>query len=115
MFVKIFSRIFITTVGALCAAYLLDGIRIDSLRTALIVSIVLGLLNTFVKPVLIFLTLPITLLTLGLFLLVINIVIIKWAATLVAGFYVDGWWAAFLFSIVVSLVSYLLDRLARQD
>jgi len=76
---------------------------------------VLGLLNSFVKPILIVLTIPITIFTLGLFLLFINIIIIKWAADLVPGFSVDGWFSALLFSIIVSVVSSFLERLVERN
>ncbi len=111
MLTKILTKIFVTTLAALFASYLLSGVQIDGLETAVIVAIVLALLNTFIKPILIFFTLPITILTLGLFLLVINILIIKWAADLVSGFHVDGWWPALLFSLIVSFVSSILEGL----
>lgn len=100
-----------TTIAAFFASYLLSGVHIDNIQTAVILSIVLALLNNFIKPVLIFLTLPITILTLGLFLLVINILIIKWAADIVPGFEVDGWWWALLFSLLVSVVTSVIEGL----
>jgi putative membrane protein len=104
-------KILITAAAVFVASYFLDGVHIDSLQTTIIVALVLALLNTFVKPVLVFLTLPITVLTLGLFLLIINILIIKFAASLVSGFQVDSWWAALLFSLIVSVVASILDAL----
>lgn len=100
-----------TTIAAFFASYLLSGVHIDNIQTAVILSIVLAFLNNFIKPVLIFLTLPITILTLGLFLLVINILIIKWAADIVPGFEVDGWWWALLFSLLVSVVTSVIEGL----
>ncbi|MDB5247697.1 MAG: phage holin family protein [Segetibacter sp.] len=111
MLTKFLTRVLVTTLSALFAAYLLKGVHIDSFQTAIILAIVLALLNTFIKPILVFFTLPITILTLGLFLLVINILIIKWAADLVPGFDVDGWWPALLFSLLVSFVSSVLEGL----
>lgn len=105
------TKIFITTIAAMIAAYLLSGVHIRDVTTAVIVALVLALLNTFIKPILVILTIPITLVTLGLFLLVINIVIIKWAADLVPGFSVDSWWWALLFSFVVSIASSVLEGL----
>lgn len=105
------TRLLLTTIAALIASYLLSGVQIDSIVTAFMVSIVLGLLNAFIKPILVILTLPITVLTLGIFLLVINILMVKWAATLVPGFEVDGWWSALLFSLIVSVVNSLLEAL----
>jgi putative membrane protein len=108
---KFLTKVLITAIAALVAAYLLEGVTIDSITTGFIVAIVLSLLNNFIKPILVILTIPITIFTLGLFLIVINILIIKWAASLVTGFDVDGWWAAFLFSIIVSIVTSLLEGL----
>lgn len=105
------AKLLINTIAALIAAYLLSGVHIDSVTTALIVAIVLALLNTFIKPVLLFLTIPITVITLGLFLLVINILIIKWTDSLVDGFTVDNWLWALLFGLVVSIVSSILESL----
>ncbi len=108
---KFFAKTIATAVAVLFAAYILKGVEVDSTITALIVAIVLGLLNSFIKPILIVLTIPITIVTLGLFLLVINIIIIKWAASLVPGFSVDGWFSALIFSLVVSFVSSLIEAL----
>jgi len=106
---KFFAKTVATALAVLVAAYILKGVHIDSTVTALIVAVVLGLLNSFIKPILILLTIPITILTLGLFLLVINIIIVKLAANLVPGFTVDGWVAALFFSLVVSFVSSIIE------
>src|SRR5687767_3667111 len=98
-------KVLITAVAAYLAARFLDGVTIDDIQTTVIVALVLALLNTFVKPILVILTIPITIVTLGLFLLIINALMVKWAAGLVDGFSVDGWWSALLFSLIVSLVS----------
>ncbi len=108
---KFLSKVLITSVAVLIASYILSGVSIDSTSTAIMVAIVLGLLNSFVKPILIILTIPITILTLGLFLLVINVLIIKWASDLVPGFHVSGWFSALLFSMIVSFVSSLIEGL----
>jgi len=108
---KFITKTLITSVAALAAAFMLKGVSIDSSLTAILVAVVLGLLNNFIKPILIVLTIPITVLTLGLFLLVINIVIVKWVATLVPGFYVANWWAALWFSIIVSIFTALIEGL----
>jgi putative membrane protein len=104
-----FTRLLITTLAAIVASYLISGVHINSIGTAFILALVLAFLNNIIKPVLIFLTLPITIVTLGLFLIIINILIIKWAADLVPGFRVDSWWAALLFSVVVSIVTSLIS------
>ena len=112
---KFFAKTVATAIAVLFAAYILKGVHVDSTVTALIVAIVLGLLNSFIKPILIILTIPITLVTLGLFLLVINIIIVKWAASLVDGFTVDGWVSALFFSLVVSFVSSVIEALIGTD
>lgn len=106
---KFFAKTIATTVAVLVAAYILKGVYVDDTITALLVAVVLGLLNSFVKPILILLTIPFTIVTLGLFLLVINIIIIKLAAGIVPGFRVEGWLAALLFSLVVSLVTAIIE------
>ena len=108
---KFFAKTIATAVAVLFAAYVLKGVTVDSTITALIVALVLGLLNSFIKPILVILTIPITIFTLGLFLLVINIIIVKLAANIVPGFVVNGWFAALLFSLVVSFVSSIIEAL----
>ncbi|MDE3251450.1 MAG: phage holin family protein [Bacteroidota bacterium] len=108
---KFFAKTVATAVAVLIAAYLLKGVHVDSGATALLVALVLGLLNSFIKPILILLTIPITVVTLGLFLLVINIIIIKWVADIVPGFTVDSWLHALFFSLVVSFMSSFIEAL----
>lgn len=108
---RFFAKTVATAVAVLFAAYILKGVHVDSSVTALLVALVLGLLNSFVKPVLVVLTIPFTVLTLGLFLLFINILIVKWAADIVPGFSVDGWLSALVFSFVVSFVSSLIEAI----
>ena len=108
-------KILITAVAAYAAAWLLTGVEITDVKTAIIVAVVLALLNTFVKPILIILTIPVTILTLGLFLLVINILIIKLTDSLVGGFTVDGWFSALLFSLIVSVVTWMISGLVDRD
>ncbi len=100
-----------TALAVLLAAYILKGVQVSSTGTALVVALVLGLLNSFIKPILIILTIPITIFTLGLFLLVINIIIVKLAAGMVSGFSVDGWVSALFFSLVVSFVSSIIEAI----
>jgi putative membrane protein len=86
------------------------GVKVDSITTALIVALVLGLLNTFLKPILVFFTLPITFFTLGLFLLVINTIVVYICDYLVDGFEVKGFITAMLFSILLSLSQWVLYK-----
>lgn len=107
---NIILRIIITAVVAFALSYVLSGVRLDSFVTALILAVVLGLLNLIVKPVLVILTLPITIFTFGLFLFVINALIILLAAKFVNGFRVDGFWWAMLFSLLLSVLTSFLYR-----
>lgn len=106
-------KLLVTALAVFVADYMLDGVRInEDVKTVIIVAVVLALLNTFIKPILVLLTIPVTVLTLGLFLLVINALMVIWADSLIDGFEVDGWWAAILFSLIVSVVSAILNGLA---
>jgi putative membrane protein len=113
---NIVLRIIISAVVAFALSYILSGVHIQSFVTALILAVVLGLLNIFVKPLLIILTLPITIFTFGLFLFVINALIILMAAKFVNGFRVDGFWWALLFSLLLSiLTSFLYKKSTRTE
>ena len=104
-------RIIVSSLAVIITSYVLRGVHIDGALTAVIVAVVLALLNTFLKPLIILLTIPFTVFTLGLFLLVINVFIIYLATKLVPGFSVDGFWWALGFSIILSLVTSLLERI----
>ncbi|NLC36439.1 MAG: phage holin family protein [Alcaligenaceae bacterium] len=104
----------LNAVALLIVAYLLPGISVASFGAALIAALVLGLLNTLVKPVLVLLTLPITVVTLGLFLLVLNALVFWFAGSILKGFQVAGFWWALAGAIVYSLISGLLSRLLVQ-
>jgi putative membrane protein len=97
-----------TSVTLLVADYLMDRIRFDQPWVAIVTAIVLALLNAFLKPLLVLLTIPATIFTLGLFLLFINAAILMIADQLVDGFVIDGLWAAILLAIFISLVNGLL-------
>ena len=101
----------LNAISLLIVAYLLPGITVASFGSALIAALVLGLLNTLVKPVLILLTLPITVVTLGLFLLVVNALVFWFAGTILSGFRVEGFWWAMLGALVYSIVSGLFSGL----
>jgi putative membrane protein len=103
-------RILITAVVAFALSSVLPGIHIATFWTAIVLSLVLAVLNFFLKPVLIILTLPITILTFGLFLFIINALIVWFASDLVRGFHVDGFKWALLFSLLLSLLTSLLHR-----
>lgn len=101
----------LNAVALLIVAYILPGITVASFWSALIAALVLGLVNTLVKPVLILLTLPVTVVTLGLFLLVINGLLFWFVGSVLKGFAVNGFWWALLGALVYSIVAGLLSRL----
>jgi putative membrane protein len=101
-------RIIISAVVAFGLSYILRGIHINGFLTALLLAFVLAVLNAFIKPIFIILTLPITILTFGLFLFVINACIILLAGKFVDGFKVDGFWWALLFSLLLSILTSFL-------
>jgi putative membrane protein len=113
--VQFILKTLVAAVGVLIGAYMLSGVSVNSTLTAIMVAAVLGLLNQFVKPILVLLTIPLTIFTLGLFLLVINILIIKWTSDIVPGFTVDGWWSALWFSIIVSLFSAVIQSMVNNS
>ncbi len=89
-------------------------VQINSFTTAIIFALVLAILNAIVKPLLILLTLPLTIITLGLFLLVINVLIILLADKFVSGIKIDGFWWAFIFGLLLSVVSTILNKLEKR-
>lgn len=95
------------------SSYVLPGVHVESFLTAIVVGVVLGVLNTFIKPVLIILTLPITVATFFLFVFVINALLVLLASMLIPGFKVDGFWWALAFSLVLSLVSSFLNSFVK--
>lgn len=107
---KIIANWFWMTLAVLLVAYILPGVSIDNLVTAIVAAAVLGILNAFIRPTLVFLTFPITILTLGLFSIIINAFLVILASVLVPGFAVTNFWWALLFSILLSLVNGLFHR-----
>ncbi len=105
----------INAVALLALPYLMSSIRVDSFGTALVAALVLGLINTFIRPLLILLTLPATLLTLGLFIFVINGLLFWLVGSFVEGFRVAGFWSAVLGAIVYSIISWALSGLLLPD
>ncbi|WP_439487270.1 phage holin family protein [Algoriphagus sp.] len=103
-------KILLGGIAVLIAEFFLNGIHIDTFMTGFLLAAVIILINITLKPVLIVLTLPITLLTLGIFLLVINALMIMLADHIIPGFTVDGFWWAVLFAIVVSIINSLFGN-----
>jgi putative membrane protein len=91
-------------------ANILGGVHVDTFWTAVVFAVVLAVLNVFAKPILIILTLPVTILTLGLFLFVINAIIVLLASRLVHGFTVDSFWWGLLFSLILSFIMSVIDK-----
>ena len=106
-------RFLLNGLAIVLTAYLLPGVDVSDYGTALIVALILSIVNILVKPILVLLTIPITILTLGLFLLVINAAIILFADYMVDGFFVDGFWWALLFSLILSIFNSLFDDLTK--
>jgi putative membrane protein len=109
--VKLLLVWLINAVALMAVAYLLPGITVASFVTALIAALVLGLVNAVIKPILILLTLPVTLLTLGLFIFVINGLLFWFVGSFIDGFVVSGFWWGMLGAFVYSIVSWLLSAL----
>ena len=107
---KIITKVLIAALALLLTAYLVPGIEVSGVYTAIIAAIILGVLNLFVRPILVILTLPVTILTLGLFVFVINAVLFLFVASFVDGFKVDGFWVALLGSLIVSVISTLGNK-----
>ncbi len=109
---KIFFQWLISTLAILVAAYIVPGVMITPVG-ALIAAVVLGALNLFIRPIILILTLPITILTLGLFSLVINALLVLLASYLVPGFLVFGFWPAFWFALALSVVNWVFNLWSR--
>ena len=107
--IVIITRWLIITVAILLASYFVPGIKVDALSTAVIAACVLGLINIFVKPILVLLTLPLSILTLGLFYFFVNAFLLELVAHLVSGFVVKDFFSAFLGSLIISFVSWLAN------
>jgi putative membrane protein len=100
-------------VAILVTAYILPGVRVDGFVSALIVALVLGIINAVFKPILMAITLPINVLTLGLFSLVVNTLIIMFVSYVVPGFQVDGFWWALLYAVILAVISAFFSDAAR--
>jgi putative membrane protein len=101
----------IMAVSIAISTYLIPGVSVSGFLAALWVALFLGIVNILIKPILILITLPINILTLGLFTFVINALLILLASSMIKGFEVSGFWVAVLFSVVLSLINYVLGRL----
>jgi len=105
---KILLNWLIFAIAILVSAYLLPGVHVDGLLTALVVAVVLGAFNGFLRPALVLFTLPLTVITMGLFLFVLNTLLIMLTAVIVPGFALDGFWWALIFGIILTFVNAVL-------
>jgi putative membrane protein len=106
-------RWIITAVAVMVASAFISGIRYDSMGALIGAALLLGLLNAFARPVLLLLCAPLILFTLGLFILIVNALMLLWVPGIVGGFHVDGFWSAFWGAIVIGIVSWLLSAFFR--
>ena len=105
----VLRNLIINTLSIFAVSYILPGIQLDSLITALILAVVMAVLNVTLKPLLILITIPLTVITFGLFLLIVNVLVLYAAEFLIDGFTIAGFWWALAFSLLVSLVSSILS------
>lgn len=112
---KTIIRVLLTALAVVLLAKLLPGVAVEGYVSAIIVAVVIALLRFIVKPILVVLTIPITIVTLGLFLLVINAIIILLADYFISDFAVDGFWWALIFSLLLSFVQSILFKLLDKD
>lgn len=113
-FMRIIATWILNALALLAVAYLLPGIRVDGLFSALIAAMLLGLINVLLRPLLILLTLPVTFVTLGLFVLVINGLLFWFAGSVLKGFDVSGFWAGLTGSLLYSALSFILSFMLRK-
>jgi len=111
----IFVRWLVLTGAIIIAAYLVDGIQVSGFFSAFFAAAILGVLNAFFRPVVVILTLPINILSLGLFTFLINALMLKLASGIIPGFDVFGFWSAVLGSLLISLVSWLLSSFINEQ
>ncbi len=109
------TRWLVITVAILLASTVLPGIRVDSLTTAIVAAAILGILNAFLRPVLLILTLPLTIVTLGIFAFVLNALLLLLVDYFVAGLEIDGFFWAFLGALIISVVSWIANRFINQS
>lgn len=112
---KFLVQVLISALAVMVTQYILPGVSVDTFFTGIIVALLLGLFNATIKPVLVILTLPVTIVTFGLFLLVINAFVINLAAGFVDGFEVAGFWSAVFFSLILSFVTSIFGGMDEEE
>jgi|AntRauTorckE6833_2_1112554.scaffolds.fasta_scaffold149212_1 putative membrane protein len=113
--ITVIGRILMVSIAVILSSFFLPGVEVDSFLYAILVAVVLSILNTIVKPILVIFTIPITVLTLGLFLLVINAIIIILTDSLIGGFHVANFWWALLFSLVLSVIVSIFESFNKKE
>ncbi len=108
-------KVLVSTFAVVITSYLLGGVTVEDFITAIVVAFVLAVLNALLKPILVVLTIPVTVMSFGLFLLVINAFIIQLTSVIVRGFHVENFWWALLFGVILSLVTWFLELPARSQ
>ncbi len=106
-------RWFITTLAVMGASHIISGISYDSLGTLIAAALLLGIINALVRPVLLILSLPFIILTMGFFILVINALLLLFVSSVIHGFHVEGFWNALFAGLVIGLISWLLSSFFR--
>jgi putative membrane protein len=101
-------NLLVNTISIFAVSYILSGIEVDSFLIALVVAVVMAVLNVTLKPLLVLITIPLTIVTFGLFLLVVNVLVLYAAEALIDGFHIAGFWWALAFSLLVSFINSVL-------
>lgn len=112
---KFILKILLSALIVILLSKILPGVALDSIWSAVVVALVLAILNVIVKPILVILTLPATVMTLGIFLIIVNAVIILLADFLIKGFSVNGWLSAIIFSVLLSIFQSILHSILKED
>jgi putative membrane protein len=107
-------KLIVSTLAVLISAYILPGVKVDGFVTAVVVAVVLGAINMFIRPILLLLTFPLTVLSLGLFTFVINALLVLLVSSIVPGFHVESFFWALVFSLVLSLVNSFLNSMTKK-
>ena len=108
-------RWFITTLAVMAAAHIIHGISYDTTGTLFAAALLLGIINAFIRPVLLLLSLPFIIVTMGFFILVINAILLLFVSSVVRGFHVEGFWNALFAGLVIGLISWLLSSFFRSS
>lgn len=109
---KALIKLILMGLAVMISAYVIPGVTVDSFFTALVAAVILAIVNFIIKPIVSFLTLPINILTLGLFTFIINAGMVMLVSSMVPGFFVSGWFSALFFSVVLSIVRGFLDMVS---